>query len=241
MEAKKDTTARTKTFTWWEKPSIQYAFAHPLIRLRLEKLMGTNICSLTDREYMTRLQIRILEDYADKMDKRIKTREAEELERVKNLVLNGTIPLSQAPPEMADHPVMLIDAICNKLIAERRSKIKIPKVKIPTFLYWDDTPDPESGLTIQKGHVFRSPDEQLCVPTEKYLEYTEEEEEKYIMPQEEYDKIIYINPLVKKLLECENVEEIYDLAEEITGTKKLDDLSRFTVETRDTIVSTVTN
>ncbi|XP_057666175.1 uncharacterized protein LOC130899968 isoform X1 [Diorhabda carinulata] len=226
MASIKESNIGNKVFTWWEKPPIQYAFFHPLIRLRLEKLMGTNVCSLTDRDYMTRLQIRILEDYAEKMDKRIKTREAEELERVKNLVLNGTIPLSQAPPEMADHPVMLIDAICNKLIAERRAKIKIPKVKIPTFLYWDDTPDPESGLTIQKGHVFRGPEERLCLSADRFLNYSEEHEEKYSLPQEEYDKIIYINPLVRRLLECESVEEIYELAEEITGSLKPEEVSR---------------
>lgn len=47
----------------------------------------------------------------------------EEMERVKNLVLVGKIPLDQAPPEMAHHPVMLIENHCNQLIAERRAKV----------------------------------------------------------------------------------------------------------------------
>ncbi|KAJ8964627.1 hypothetical protein NQ314_004733 [Rhamnusium bicolor] len=50
-------------------------FSHPAIRSRLEKLMGSNLVSLTDRVYMQRLQERILEDYAEAMDKRIKVRE----------------------------------------------------------------------------------------------------------------------------------------------------------------------
>lgn len=45
------------------------------------------------------------------------------MERVKNLVLTGRIPLDQAPPEMANHPVMLIEMYCRKLIAERRAKV----------------------------------------------------------------------------------------------------------------------
>jgi len=46
------------------------------------------------------------------------------MERVKNLVLNGKIPLDQAPPEMERHPIMLIEKHCNRLIAERRAKVR---------------------------------------------------------------------------------------------------------------------
>ncbi|KAG5894550.1 hypothetical protein JTB14_011087 [Gonioctena quinquepunctata] len=191
------------------------------------KLMGTNTVSLTDRKYMQRLQERILEDYAETMDKRIKVREGEELERVKNLVLTGRIPLSQAPPEMAQHPVMIIEAYCNRLIAERRAKIRIPQVKIPTYLYWDDTPDPESGLSIEKGHIFRGHDERLCVPIARYLDADEEFDisRGYMMTQEEFEKIKYENPLVKQLLSCETVEDMYTLADEIIGVLKTIDES----------------
>lgn len=37
--------------------------------------MGTNYVSLTDRDYMQKLQERILVDYEEQMDKRIKARE----------------------------------------------------------------------------------------------------------------------------------------------------------------------
>lgn len=47
----------------------------------------------------------------------------EEIERVKNLVLIGKIPIHSAPAEMADHPIMIIERYCDKLIAERRAKV----------------------------------------------------------------------------------------------------------------------
>lgn len=52
------------------------------------------------------------------------------MERVKNLVLTGKIPLDQAPPEMANHPVRLIELYCQKLIAERRAKVNSEKRKL---------------------------------------------------------------------------------------------------------------
>ncbi|EFA03984.2 uncharacterized protein LOC103312993 isoform X2 [Tribolium castaneum] len=164
---------KVKLFTaaqkWWSKASIKYAFSHPHVTSRLEKLMGSNLVSLTDRDYMQKLQERILEDYAESMDKRIKVRENEEMERVKNLVLSGRIPLHEAPESMADHPIMMIERHCKKLIAARRAKIKIPKVHIPTHLYSDDTPDPPSGLSIENGHIFRKPYEKLCNPVSRFL------------------------------------------------------------------------
>lgn len=60
--------------------------------------------------------------------------QAEEMERVKNLVLTGKIPLDQAPVEMANHPVMLIEMYCRKLIAERRAKVQnlFPSLFVPS-------------------------------------------------------------------------------------------------------------
>ncbi|XP_066251256.1 uncharacterized protein [Euwallacea similis] len=192
-------------------------FNVPQVRTRIEKLMGTNCVSLTDRNYMQKLQDRILEDYGEQMEKRIKVREEDEMERVKNLVLVGKIPLDQAPQEMAHHPMMLIENYCNQLIAERRAKIKIYKVKIPTYLYWDDTPDPPSALSIESEQLFRQ-GEKFCRP----LEITEDEDNKagYVMPQEDYDRIKYESPLIKQLMICETVEEMYALADDIIGTLK---------------------
>lgn len=127
------------------------------------------------------------------------------MERVKNLVLAGKIPIDNAPPEMANHPIMLIEMYCRKLIAERRAKIKVPKVQIPTNLYWDDTPDPPSGLSIEKGHVFRKDKAKLCTPPDHFLSTTDEEdiESGYMFTDEEYDKLKYESPLIKELRSCQ--------------------------------------
>ncbi|ERL93542.1 uncharacterized protein LOC109537474 isoform X1 [Dendroctonus ponderosae] len=226
---------------WWEKESIQYAFNIPQVRTRIEKLMGINYVSLTDRNYMQKLQERILEDYEEQMQKRIKVRQEEEMERVKNLVLAGKIPLDQAPPEMAQHPIMLIENYCNQKIAERRAKIKIYRVKIPTYLYWDDTPDPPSGLSIESGHVFRQQGEKLCHPVELHLGASQDEdiENGYLMGSEQYDNIKYESSLVKRLMACETVEEMYALADDIIGVlKTIDDSSRVPEDNiSDTLVS----
>lgn len=207
---------------WWQKPPIQYAFSHPYVRAKLEKLMGSNLVSLTDRDYMQRLQERILEDYGYCMMKRIATRQKEEMERMKNLVLTGKIPLDQAPPEMANHPVMLIEAYCNKLIAERRAKIKVPRIYIPTHLYWDDTPDPPSGLTIESGHMFRSGADRLCSPPDRFLATSDEDDMKsgYMFTPEDYARMKYESPLIKELRDCQTVEQMYVLADKIIGVLK---------------------
>lgn len=207
---------------WWQKPPIQYAFSHPYVRAKLEKLMGSNLVSLTDRDYMQRLQERILEDYGHCMTKRIDLRKKEEMERMKNLVLTGKIPLDQAPPEMANHPVMLIEAYCNKLIAERRAKIKVPQIYIPNHLYWDDTPDPPSGLSIESGHMFRSGSDRLCSPPDRFLANTDEDELAggYMFTPEDYARMKYESPLIKQLRECMTVEEMYELADKIIGVLK---------------------
>ncbi|XP_071052023.1 uncharacterized protein [Onthophagus taurus] len=208
-----------RTIRWWEKESIKYAFSDAHVRSHLEKLMGSNLVSLTDRAYMQKLAERIIKDFVNDQEARSNARVAAEEERVKNLVLSGKIPFAEAPPEMAYHPVMLIEEFCNKLIAERRAKIKIPKVHIPKFLYWDDTPDPPSGLGIEKGHWFRSSQPPLCVSAGRFLATTDEEEieNHYMLPEEDYDALIYVDERMDELDDCETVEEMYDYVEELIG------------------------
>lgn len=85
------------------------------------------------------------------------------------------------------------------------SKIKIPKVKIPTYIYWDDTPDPPSGLSIEKGHVFRKQQERLCTPPERFFSVGDEEEVEsgYMFTEEEFERLRYESELVKELRQCE--------------------------------------
>jgi hypothetical protein len=209
-----------KVLQWWERAPIVYAFSHPHIRTKLEKLMGSNIVYLTDRQYMVKLQERILQDYANAMDSRIFDRQLEEQERVKNLVLSGKIPLEQAPPEMANHPVMLIDQTCKKILAERRAKTM--KVYIPRYLYCDDTPDPPSGLSIELGHVLRKDNNCLCVPPDIFLAQEESEciADGYMMPDKEYEKYKYESYSIKELEACQTVDQMYALANDIVGALK---------------------
>lgn len=217
------------TFRWWIKPSIVYAFRHPLITFRLEKLMGSNCVKVTDREYMQVLQQRILEEYAASAGKRIKWREAEEMKRVKDLVLNGKVPITSAPAEMSDHPIIVIERICRRLIAERRAKIKVPKVNIPNHLYWDDTMDPPGGLSIEKGHVFRkdagdadAPNLRVCNPPDRFLMVSDEDDidAGYMLEQSKYEGLRYKDPNVKKIDQCESIDELYQLADIAIGPLK---------------------
>lgn len=79
------------------------------------------------------------------------------------------------------------------------------KIHIPNYLYWDDTPDPPSGLCIEKGHVFRKNDQKLCTPPERFLIATEEEEieNKFMFSSEDYENMKYEDPLIKDLRDCE--------------------------------------
>ncbi|KAK4879886.1 hypothetical protein RN001_008032 [Aquatica leii] len=184
-------------------------FSHPYVRSRLEKLMGSNLISLTDRTYMQQLQERILENYANDMNKRIAAREANERERVKNLVLTGMIPLDDAPPEMIDHPVRLIEMYCRKLIAERREKIKIHKGFIPKRLYPDDTPDPPSGLAIEEGHMFRKREERLCHPPQCVLGVSDKDDIKrgYMFTDEQYAELKLEGSLIQQLREAQSLKQ----------------------------------
>ena len=53
---------------------IAPSFSHPHTRSRLEKLMGSNIVRLTDRNYMQKLQDRICEERLQRQLRRIQER-----------------------------------------------------------------------------------------------------------------------------------------------------------------------
>lgn len=88
-------------------------------------------------------------------------------------------------------------------------QIKLQKIHIPNYLYWDDTPDPPSGLCIEKGHAFRKNDQSLCTSPERLLIPTEEEEieNRYMFSSEEFENMKYEDPLIKDLKECEVIME----------------------------------
>lgn len=81
----------------------------------------------------------------------------------------------------------------------------MPKVQIPRFLYWDDTPDPPSGLSIEKGHVFRKAHERLCQCPDRFLSVSDEDEIEagYMFAQDEFEKLKFENENVLELKNCE--------------------------------------
>lgn len=78
------------------------------------------------------------------------------------------------------------------------------KYTVPKFLYYDDTPDPPSSLSILDGHAFRR-GEIICTPPEMYCFITDEEdlEKGYMFTQTEIEKLKYESPDIKQLKLCE--------------------------------------
>lgn len=56
-----------------------YAFSNPRVRSLLERLMGSNVVRVTDRQYMLGLQIRNREDHEQRVRRRIENRELAEV------------------------------------------------------------------------------------------------------------------------------------------------------------------
>lgn len=79
------------------------------------------------------------------------------------------------------------------------------QVNIPKYLYWDDTPDPPSDLSIVNGHIFRGNDVRLCTPPDDFLGIPDDEdvENGYMFTPEEFEKLKYESPLIKELRNCE--------------------------------------
>ncbi|CAH1989797.1 unnamed protein product [Acanthoscelides obtectus] len=151
--------------------------------------MGNNVFSLTDREYMQKLQEKLLEDYADSMNERIKNRE-----------------------------------------------IKLHKSHRPTYPQPDEAPDPGSDLTMEKEHELSPAHVKLCLSYEKFLgsmESEESEQNEFIMDPEQLEVIHYEDPLLKQLRNCETVEELYEVADQIIGSLR-------TVEEKDTTSQKIT-
>nr|CAD7447304.1 unnamed protein product [Timema bartmani] len=179
--------------------------------------MGSNIVRVTDRAYMQRLQQRIHEDHVTRQQERIAVREAEEVEREKRLILQGKIPMEEAPKELADHPVLLISQITKK-IAEERSIKKKTVLTSPNFYPSPATlseDEEREGAIIMQERVVEGD-----LSLEDKLEEVEDPERKYMLTPEQYEKLKYESPLIKQLRNVETVVELYKLADEIVGPLK---------------------
>ncbi|XP_013105472.2 protein split ends isoform X1 [Stomoxys calcitrans] len=102
-------------------------FNLPRISAALERLMGTNVVRLTDRNYMKELRERIEDDYRQNLQKRIKARELKEVERERILIIEGKTKV--IPDELADDPIFLVDKKADMEISKARAKVKTNREK----------------------------------------------------------------------------------------------------------------
>ncbi|KAL9925176.1 eukaryotic translation initiation factor 5B [Glossina fuscipes] len=115
------------TRKWWEDPDVVVAFNLPRISAALERLMGTNVVRLTDRNYMKELRERIEDDYRQQLNKRICARELKELERERILIIEGqtdTIPI-----ELSEDPIFVVNKKASVEIKKARAKLKTNREK----------------------------------------------------------------------------------------------------------------
>nr|CAI5847602.1 unnamed protein product [Callosobruchus analis] len=108
---------------------------------------------------------------------------------------------------MSDHPVMLIEKYCSEVNAQKKPKVKVYKMKKPTYPDLDEAPNPDLALPMNEGHVLPPTHVKLCTAYEKFLGSMEESEEleqdEYIIAPEQLEAIRYEDPLLKQLRDCE--------------------------------------
>ncbi|XP_046677362.1 uncharacterized protein LOC124365426 [Homalodisca vitripennis] len=202
-------------------PSPEYAgFSQPRVRSRLERLMGTNVVRITDRNYMQKLQMRIREDHEESVRKRIHDREVGEVEREKHLILEGKMAVEEAPEELANHPVFKITQMTNKILEERRQQAEaksMSKLMKKLQNYELSLPEKKSENEVTEVERYIELDEAEQERAKKLQEIEENISAGALFTQEDYDRIKYEAPLVKQLRTVENVDGLYKLADEIVG------------------------
>lgn len=129
---------------WWRglsacKVNVSVdSFSHPHIRSRLERLMGTSVVRMTDRNYMQKLQERILEDHLEKQRLRIKKREVcipENLPRSSPKFVSWPLKFNFLSLILSADYVYYI-SIAHRFIMILSSLSKIPLKIISYFKYW---------------------------------------------------------------------------------------------------------
>ncbi|XP_052757860.1 uncharacterized protein LOC128202263 isoform X2 [Galleria mellonella] len=209
---------------WWQAKIIQYAFAHPHVRARLEKHMGSNLVRLTDKSYMTDLEERIRAVNEENLNKRISARVLDEMERLKRLILVGKTPLQECPPELYHHPVFVFWRMVNREVAKaskKRADAYYRKLKASQKT--DQSMDEEAENEATEDESEQLTPEQLLT---KCNEELEEQKQKDIakgvrFTDEQFALLKYETNDVKTLKSLTTVEELYALADKIIGTKRL--------------------
>ncbi|KAG6443993.1 hypothetical protein O3G_MSEX003137 [Manduca sexta] len=209
---------------WWQAKIIQYAFAHPHVRARLEKHMGSNLVRLTDKTYMTELEERIRAVNEENLNKRISSRVLDEMERLKRLILVGKTPLKECPPELFNHPVFVFWRMVNREVAKaskKRADAYYRKLKASQKFDQSMDEEAESEEEQQVGEQLTADqlfakcraelEEQKQIDIEKGVRFTDEQ----------FALLKYETNDVKTLKSLTTVEELYALADKIIGTKRI--------------------
>ncbi|XP_014251789.1 uncharacterized protein LOC106667962 isoform X2 [Cimex lectularius] len=123
---------------WWESSCVTYRFNDPVVRHRMVNLMGTEVVRLLDRDFMATLANRLVERNCELIKRRIEDRKNWELDRERQLVFDGKLPLEDGPPGFSEHPYFAIMSKVAEEVAKRKARIEAHKVRkrlIPMFDY----------------------------------------------------------------------------------------------------------
>lgn len=204
---------------WWEPPYVVYAFSDRRVRSLLERLMGTNVVRVTDRNFMLKLQSKRREDHEERLMNRIRQRELGEADRIKGLILEGKMPAEEAPEELSDHPVIRIRLDVKRILLERKLKRKKRRMKKAKGFDYnllgaeeieeEDDAEIRSCMDVVTGLAARN---RTIRDHDEYVSGGMED-----IAEEDYGRIKYEDGLVADLYELEGVDEMYELADEIVG------------------------
>ncbi|RVE53313.1 hypothetical protein evm_002146 [Chilo suppressalis] len=201
-----------------------HRFAHPHVRARLEKHMGSNLVKLTDKSYMTELEERIRAVNEENLNKRISSRVLDEMERLKRLILVGKTPLKECPPELFHHPVFVFWRMVNREVA-RASKKRADAYyrKLKASQRFDQSLDEESESEVVEEESEQLTSEQLLARCQQELEEQKQLdiERGVRFTDEQFSQLKYETNDVKTLKNLTTVEELYSLADKIIGSKRL--------------------
>ncbi|XP_048486030.1 titin homolog [Plutella xylostella] len=210
---------------WWQAKLIQYAFAHPHVRARLEKHMGSHLARLTDQGYMSELEDRIRQLNEENLNKRISSRVLDEMERLKRLILVGKTPLKECPPELFYHPVFVFWRMVNREVArasKKRAEAYLKKLKATQKIEhaFDESSE---GVGEEETAEFLT-DEQILKNCQDEVEAQRlvDIENGFRFNEEEYAQLKYETSEIKTLKSLSSVEDLYALADKIIGSKRLE-------------------
>ncbi|XP_023954772.2 uncharacterized protein LOC112058288 [Bicyclus anynana] len=200
------------------------SFAHPHVRARLEKHMGSNLVRLTDKSYMNELEERIRAVNEENLNKRISSRVLDEMERLKRLILVGKTPLKECPPELFHHPVFVFWRMVNREVArasKKRADAYYRKLKASQKIDQGADEETEAEALSEEGQQL-TPEQLLAKCVAELEEIKQSDIEKGVrFNDEQFAVLKYEANDVKILKNLTTVEELYALADKIIGTKRL--------------------